>query len=89
MFKNKSVPFFADIKATLDKATLDDGSDLPDWLSFDPDTLTFSGTPSVTDSEIIDVNVTATDSANQSVSLDFNLNVGNVSYEHNQWREAV
>jgi VCBS repeat-containing protein len=61
------------------KATLSDGSVLPDWLTFDADTLTFSGTPTVSDSDIIDVVVTATDSANQSVSLDFNLNVGSVN----------
>jgi Ca2+-binding RTX toxin-like protein len=61
------------------KATLTDGSALPAWLSFDANTLTFSGTPTVADSEIIDINVTATDSANQSVTLDFNLNVGNVN----------
>ncbi|MBL1140945.1 MAG: hypothetical protein HND53_02840 [Proteobacteria bacterium] len=61
------------------KATLVDGSELPAWLTFDADTLTFSGTPAAADSDIIDVKVTATDSANQSVSLDFNLNVGNVN----------
>ncbi len=61
------------------KATLADGTELPGWLAFDPDTLTFSGMPTSGDSEIIDVRVSATDSVNQSVSLDFNLNVGNVN----------
>ncbi|MBL1140949.1 MAG: hypothetical protein HND53_02860 [Proteobacteria bacterium] len=61
------------------QATLSDGNALPTWLTFDADTLTFSGTPAAIDSDIIDVLVTATDSANQSVSLDFNLNVGNVN----------
>jgi VCBS repeat-containing protein len=60
-------------------ASLSDGSALPAWLSFDAESLTFSGTPIVADSEIIDVAVTATDSSNQSVSLNFNLNVGNVN----------
>ena len=60
-------------------ATLSDGSALPTWLVFDATTLTFSGTPTIADSEIIDISVTATDSANQTVSLDFNLNVGNVN----------
>ncbi|GEM_PF-1302495 len=61
------------------QATLSDGSMLPSWLTFDVETLTFSGIPTTSDRDIIDVIVTATDSANQSVSLDFNLNVGNVN----------
>jgi len=65
---------------------LSDGSALPSWVSFDTVTQTFSGTPDSGDEQIIDVVVTATGSANQSVSLDFNLNVGN---EYKQWRNAA
>jgi cysteine-rich repeat protein len=42
-------------------ATLDDGGPLPSWLSFDPLSVEFSGTPSAADSGDIDVTVTATD----------------------------
>jgi hypothetical protein len=61
------------------RATRSDGSDLPNWLSFDADTLTFGGTPTAADSEILDIKVIATDRRNESVSLDFNLNVGNIN----------
>ena len=38
-------------------ATLDDGSALPTWLSFDPDTRTFSGTPPSAGTITVKVNV--------------------------------
>ena len=41
--------------------TLDDGSALPSWLSFDAATQTFSGTPLNADVGDINVTVTATD----------------------------
>ena len=56
-------------------ASLEDGSALPDWLSFDPDTLTFSGTPSTLDLGVIKVKVTATDQGGLSVSDVFDLSV--------------
>ena len=55
---------FADID-TADSLTLSaslaDGSALPTWLSFDPATLTFSGTPDNGDVGSISLRVTATD----------------------------
>lgn len=43
-------------------ATLSDGSDLPDWLTFDEKTQTFTGTPTESDAgSTVDVKVTATD----------------------------
>jgi len=42
-------------------ATLDDDSPLPAWLTFDVNTLTFSGTPLVADAGTIAVKVTADD----------------------------
>jgi Ca2+-binding RTX toxin-like protein len=56
-------------------ATLDDGSALPDWLSFDPDTLTFSGTPSTMDIGVLRVRVTTTDQGGLSASDVFDLTV--------------
>jgi len=44
-------------------ATLSDGSELPSWLSFNPGTHTFSGTPAATGISIIKVTVTDNDSA--------------------------
>lgn len=60
-------------------ATLADGSPLPTWMTFDAETLTFSGTPTTLDSELIEIVVTATDSGVQSSSVDFVLNIGNVN----------
>ncbi|RUS99576.1 hypothetical protein DSM107003_01600 [Trichormus variabilis SAG 1403-4b] len=42
-------------------ATLADGSELPDWLSFNPITQTFSGTPTDGNVGLLDVKVIATD----------------------------
>ncbi|MBB1250710.1 M10 family metallopeptidase C-terminal domain-containing protein [Rhizobium sp. G21] len=42
-------------------ATLEDGSDLPDWLSFDPQTLTFNVAPGAGDVGAVSVRVTASD----------------------------
>jgi hypothetical protein len=54
-------------------ATLSNGNPLPAWLSFDPVTKTFTGTP--TASGNLSVKVTAKDSANASVSCTFAINV--------------
>lgn len=54
-------------------ATLSNGSPLPSWLSFNPLTRTFSGTPP--DAVNLSIKVTATDNANASVSTLFGLNV--------------
>lgn len=61
------------------RATLDDGSPLPAWLSFDPATLAFSGTPANGDVGSVRVAVTATDMAEASASEVFILNVANVN----------
>lgn len=56
-------------------ASLADGSPLPAWLSFDPATGQFSGTPAVGDAAQLAVNVTATDGGGASASAAFNLTV--------------
>ena len=56
-------------------ATLADDSPLPDWLSFNPATQAFSGTPDNTQFGTISIKVTATDPDNQSVSTNFDLEV--------------
>ncbi len=55
-------------------ATLANGSALPPWLAFDPSTRTFSGTPPLDFSGVIDLKVTAGDSA-FSISDTFTLSV--------------
>ncbi|MEQ9744609.1 putative Ig domain-containing protein, partial [Pectobacterium actinidiae] len=60
-------------------ATLADGSPLPAWLSFNPATGTFSGTPGNGDVGSLSIKVTATDTTNASVSTTFGLTVTNVN----------
>ncbi|WP_421300890.1 putative Ig domain-containing protein [Aeromonas veronii] len=60
-------------------ATLADGSALPGWLSFNPATGTFSGTPTNGDVGNINIRVTATDSSNALVSSTFVLTVVNTN----------
>lgn len=62
-------------------ATLSSGGSLPSWLSFNPATRTFSGTPSA--SGLISIKVTAADTANASAACIFNLNI----VEHTGIRE--
>lgn len=56
-------------------ATLQNGTALPGWLSFDTNTRTFSGTPSQSDVGAITVRVTADDGANGTVFDEFVLDV--------------
>ncbi|WP_409309200.1 putative Ig domain-containing protein, partial [Pectobacterium sp. B1J-3] len=56
-----------------------DGTALPDWLSFNPATGTFFGTPANGDVGNLTIKVTATDSGNASVSTTFELTVTNVN----------
>lgn len=56
-------------------ATLADGSVLPDWLSFDATSLTFSGTPTSTAAGDYSLLVKATDPSGASVSDSFALSV--------------
>jgi Ca2+-binding RTX toxin-like protein len=60
-------------------ATKADGTALPSWLSFDPVTRTFSGTPANEDVGALSVRVTATDTSGASVFDDFNVTVTNVN----------
>ncbi|WP_075997201.1 putative Ig domain-containing protein [Salaquimonas pukyongi] len=53
-----------------------DGSALPAWLSFNPATGAFSGTPGAGDTGAVDIRVTATDSGGLAASDDFVLTVG-------------
>jgi hypothetical protein len=57
------------------KATLDNGDPLPNWLTFNPTTQGFSGTPNVSDVSNINVKVTATDPQQASVTDTFKINV--------------
>lgn len=54
-------------------ATLANGDSLPAWLSFDAQSLIFSGTPDA--SGVYSVTVAATDTGNLTVSDTFNINV--------------
>ncbi len=49
-------------------ATMSDGTSLPSWLSFNPATRTFTGTPSTTDIGTLVVMVTTTDNGTPSLS---------------------
>ncbi|MFL9597113.1 DUF4347 domain-containing protein [Aeromonas veronii] len=60
-------------------ATRADGSALPGWLSFNPATGTFSGTPTNGDVGNINIRVTATDNSNALVSSTFVLTVVNTN----------
>ncbi|ACT11526.1 MULTISPECIES: putative Ig domain-containing protein [Pectobacterium] len=60
-------------------ATLANGSSLPSWLTFNPATGTFTGTPGNADVGILSIKVTATDTTNASVSTTFSLTVTNVN----------
>ncbi|WP_418153087.1 VCBS domain-containing protein [Litorimonas sp. RW-G-Af-16] len=57
-------------------ASVAGGGELPDWLSFDAATGTFSGTPTTTDGGGVRVVVTATDSSGESVSTNVTFAVG-------------
>ncbi|PKO57197.1 MAG: hypothetical protein CVU28_00020 [Betaproteobacteria bacterium HGW-Betaproteobacteria-21] len=56
-------------------AELADGSPLPTWLTFDPTTLTFSGTPSGANVGDISITVWASDGGNFPASITFTLRV--------------
>ncbi|WP_240354376.1 putative Ig domain-containing protein, partial [Pectobacterium brasiliense] len=70
----------ADVGDTLTlSATLADGSPLPSWITFNPATGTFSGTPGNADVGSLSIRVTATDGSNTSISTSFGLTVTNVN----------
>ena len=60
-------------------ASLADGSDLPNWLSFAPESRTFSGTPTESDDGTLNLQVTATDSQGATASSEFSLNIAEVN----------
>ncbi|CAD5377721.1 conserved hypothetical protein [Pseudomonas sp. OF001] len=60
-------------------ATLANGDLLPDWLTFDSQTGTFSGTPVNGDVDALQLTVTATDLAAASASQTFGLEVTNTN----------
>src|SRR5207253_507887 len=55
---------------------LEDGSPLPAWLTFDPSTRTFSGTPGPDDSGSVSISLTATDRGGLSAQDTFELSIG-------------
>jgi len=60
-------------------ATLENGNPLPSWLTFNPTTRTFSGTPTNDNVGSLNVKAIATDKAGGSVSDIFALTVQNVN----------
>ncbi|BAY22455.1 hypothetical protein NIES2100_22180 [Calothrix sp. NIES-2100] len=60
-------------------ATLADGNSLPNWLSFDPTTRTFRGTPTNDNVGNLNVKVTATDDSGVNISDIFAIAVENVN----------
>ncbi|MGI9333972.1 MAG: putative Ig domain-containing protein, partial [Gammaproteobacteria bacterium] len=77
---NLSLPagLFADVDdgdALSLSASLADSSPLPMWLSFDPATGTFSGTPANDDVGVLEVAVAATDLSGASATASFTLTV--------------
>ena len=60
-------------------ATLADGSALPDWLSFNAGSRTFSGTPDNEDVGTLNLKVTASDPDGEIAEAQFNLDITNVN----------
>ncbi|MCI0400833.1 MAG: putative Ig domain-containing protein [Gammaproteobacteria bacterium] len=60
-------------------ATQADDTALPAWLSFDPDTQTFTGIPTIDDIGTVTIKMTATDTGTASVSDEFTLDVESAS----------
>jgi Ca2+-binding RTX toxin-like protein len=58
-------------------ATIVDGADLPDWLSFDPDTITFSGIPTDQDVGNLQIAIKAIDLSGAGTQAVFTLTVAN------------
>ncbi len=60
-------------------AKLEDGGDLPAWLSFTESSITFSGTPANADVAELNIRLTAADAGNLQVSDVFKLTIKNVN----------
>ena len=65
-------------------ATKSDGTPLPAWLSFNPGTRTFTGTPAVGDLGATTVRVTANDGQGNTVFDDFVITVSNSELPFNE-----
>ncbi|MBI2354654.1 MAG: putative Ig domain-containing protein, partial [Deltaproteobacteria bacterium] len=63
-----------DVQVTL-KASQNDGSPLPSWINFNPNTGTFTGTPPVGTAEVMEVKLTARDSNGNETSAVFRLRI--------------
>jgi Ca2+-binding RTX toxin-like protein len=61
-------------------ATQGDGNDLPEWLVFDPETRTFSGTPPNGNAGIFNLQVIAIDAFGAAAVSSFNLTVFNPNH---------
>ena len=59
-------------------ASLSNGAALPFWLTFNPITKTFSGTPPSTAAGMLDIQVKATDSAGAFATASFTLDIAHV-----------
>ena len=60
-------------------ATLEDGNNLPSWLSFDSTTRTFRGTPTNADVSTLNIKVTATDKDSATATDTFALTIQNAN----------
>ncbi|MBD2496754.1 calcium-binding protein [Nostoc sp. FACHB-280] len=60
-------------------ATKEDGTSLPSWLTFNPITHTFTGTPTLADVGILNIKVVATDNKGANVSDIFAINIRNLT----------
>jgi uncharacterized delta-60 repeat protein len=68
-----------DLEALTYSVGMSNGTGVPPWLSFNASTRTFSGTPGLNDIGLLDLQVTAKDSANASVSDIFRMTVATAS----------
>lgn len=79
---------FADLDAndTLSyRATLANGEPLPSWLTFDPVTLTFSGTPPKGEDRVLHIKVIASDEHNATAVDQFDLVVKDNHHHHHRF----
>ncbi len=58
-------------------ATLTDGTELPSWLTFDPQIHSFYGQPSISDTGVYPIKITATDLSGASAETQFTIYVLN------------
>jgi hypothetical protein len=70
-------------------ATRADGSALPSWLQFNPDTRNFAGIPGDWDSGELNLRLTATDLAGASVNSAFKVTVGGSASPIREWTRLL